>query len=330
MKDKPIILNKQRDVTLTPYIVTEEKKAAFLICPGGAYTNCDESEGKPVAKAFNDFGYNAFLLCYSVGKRYKWPYPLDDFDQAMEYFAIHADEYHVDMDYIIAAGFSAGGHLVSVAASMAKHKPFAAIICYGLVTKETLESCAADAPDASSVVNLHTRPCFLASSRNDCIVPITNTISLIDAFERNYIDYEAHIYGYAYHGFSVGEGSGAVGPLFCSRVGNWVKDSIEWIDELKSGKYMSIHECASYNDKYAAMLSTMNSCKIIFENDAAHKMLKHKFPAQYLIYTTAKNKIGAFLNTVSLRNLLQLIKVSNKTLRKMDEALSAFTLERDS
>lgn len=329
MRTKTIVLNKERDVTLSSYIVTKEKKATFLIAPGGAYANCDESEGKPVAKAFNDLGYNAFILRYSVGKHYKWPYPLEDFDRAMEYLADHADEYHVDTDCIVATGFSAGGHLVAVAASMAEHKPFAAILCYGLSSSETLEFCAPDAPDASDVVNKDTRPCFLASSRNDWIVPIRNTTKLMDAFERNYVDYEAHIYGYALHGFSVGEGSGAVGPLFCSRVGNWVKDSIQWIDELSSGRYMSVRECASYNDIHANYLSTMNSCKLIFENEAAHRAIKSRFPIQYLIYSEATKKIGAFMDTVSLRNLFQLLKVSEKTIEKIDEALSAFPIGRD-
>ena len=328
MKTKRIVLNKDRDVTLTPYIVTKDKKPTFLICPGGAYKSCDDSEGIPVAKTFNDKGFNAFILRYSVGKHYKWPYPLDDLDQAMAFLADHANEYSVDADHIITAGFSAGGHLVSVAASIAKHKPFAAIQCYGLTARETLAYCAPDAPDASDLVNLGTRPCFLASSRNDCIVPVFNTTKLMNAFESNYIDYEVHIYGYAYHGFSVGETAGAAGPLFCSRVGNWVEDCLEWIDELISGRYISIRECAAYNDQYASVLSTMNSCKHIFGSKALHKMMRHAFPAQYLIYTTARKQIGEFLDTVSLRNLFQLIKVSDKTIEKMDDALSVFPIER--
>lgn len=331
MKNKTIILNKERDVTLTPYLVTKEKKPTFLIAPGGAYKNCDESEGTPVAKAFNDLGYNAFIFRYSVGKHCKWPYPLEDFDQAMEHLISHADTYGVDTAHIIAAGFSAGGHVVSVAASLAKNKPFASILCYGLTAKETLEFCPPDAPDASDVVNINTRPCFLASSRNDWIVPVFNTTRLMEAFQHNFIDYEAHIYGYALHGFSIGKGGGAVdvaGHLFCSRVGDWVKDSLAWIDELISGRYISIRECAEYNDKYADVLSTMNSCQLISENKAALKTIKRKFPAQYLLYTAAKGKIGDFMDTVSLRNLFQLMRVSETTIDKMNKALSIYPIER--
>lgn len=328
MKEKTIILNKGRDVTLTPYIATQDKKVSFLICPGGAYRNCDESEGKPVAKAFNELGYNAFILRYSVGKHYRWPYPLEDFDQAMEHLLAHASDYAVDPEHIVAAGFSAGGHVVSTAGSLAKHKPFAVISCYGLSDKETLAFCAPDAPDAAEVVNADTRPHFLASSRNDWIVPIFNTTRLIDAFQQHYTDYESHIYGYALHGFSVGEAAGAAGPLFCSRVGDWVKDSLTWLDELISGRYRSIRECAQYQDTNALCFSTMNSCKLICETPEAIRIIKRKFPAQFLLFTAAKKQIGDFMDTVSMKNLFELVKVDAGTLAKMDAALSAIPIRR--
>lgn len=324
---KAIILNKDRNVRLTPYIVTEERKVTFLLCPGGGYTNCDESESLPVAQRFNQLGYNAFILQYSVGKHYKWPYPLEDFDAAMEYMAEHAKEYHIDEKHVAAVGFSAGGHVVSVAASAAKKKPFAAVICYGLTSRETLAFCAPDAPDACELVNSETCPCFLASARNDWIVPITDTTKLITAMQENFVDYEAHIYGYSLHGFSVGESAGAVGPLFCSRVGNWVKDSLEWLEELADGRYRSIRECAAYNDRYAKCFSTMNSCRVLFSNQETAKMIKRKFPVQYVIYTATSKKVGAFIETVSLRQVLELLKTDSKVIEKMDRELSKIPFE---
>ncbi len=325
---KTITLNKDRDVTLTPYLVTKEIRPAFLICPGGGYTNCDESEGKPVAKAFNDRGYNAFILRYSVADHRAWPNPLQDFDCAMEYLANHAKELSIDPGKIVVAGFSAGGHVAACAASAAKNKPFASILCYGLTARETLDYCNENAPDASELVDENTCPCFLASSRNDWIVPIFNTHRFIAALERHDIDYEAHIYGYALHGFSVGEATGAVGPLFCGRVGNWVSDSIQWVEELVSGRYLSIREKAEYNDAHGTVLSTMNSCKVFAASEKAVKLFKRKFPAQYLIYTMACKQFGPFMDTISLRQLFQLMKVSPKTIAKMDEALSVFEFKR--
>lgn len=321
---RTVVLEKSRDVTLTSYFGTREIKPCFLICPGGGYNNCEESEGKPIAKAYNRKGYNAFILRYSVGKHKGWPEPLNDFDAAMDCLARHQEEWFIDIEKVIAVGFSAGGHVVTAAASTARRKPFAAIACYGLTSRETLDFCLPQAPDTSELVNDDTRPCFLASGRNDWIVPITNTTQLIEAFQRHYVDYEAHIYGYALHGFRLGVETGASGPLFCSRVGNWFEDSLAWVDELATGRYQSIRDCAQWQDAHAERLSTKNSCALIFSNPDVAPLLRKKFPVQYYIYTAAKGKIGGFMETVSLRNLFNLLKVSDSTIKQIDKELSAF------
>lgn len=92
MKKKTVVLNSMRDVTLSLWPASEDsKKPCFLICPGGAYRNCDESEGAPIAKAYNKRGYTAFILRYSVGKDSGWPNPLEDFEAAMEYLTAHQE-----------------------------------------------------------------------------------------------------------------------------------------------------------------------------------------------------------------------------------------------
>ena len=325
MKQKTVKLHPQRDVTLS--IWPSDKgagKPCFLICPGGAYRNCDESEGAPIAKAYNKRGYTAFILRYSVGKDSGWPNPLEDFEAAMEYLTAHQGELHICADRVIAVGLSAGGHLVTAAASSAKKRPYAVISCYGLAIRKTLAYCLPDAPDTSELVNETTCPVFLASSRNDWIVPIENTTKLIEAFERHFVDYEAHIYGYGLHGFRLGAETGAKGPLFCARVGNWMDDSLGWVEELTSGRYVSIRDCAEYQDAHAAVLSTRNSCRRIFSNPRTGELLQKKFPIQYLLYQAAKKQVGFFMDTVSLRNLFQLAKVSEKAISKIDEALGAF------
>lgn len=121
MKQKTVKLHPQRDVTLSIWLSDKGAgKPCFLICPGGAYRNCDESEGAPIAKAYNKRGYTAFILRYSVGKDSGWPNPLEDFEAAMEYLTAHQEELHICADPVIAVGLSAGGHLVTAAASSAK------------------------------------------------------------------------------------------------------------------------------------------------------------------------------------------------------------------
>lgn len=321
MNGMPIMLNQEREVTLTPYIVSQKQCPTILIAPGGGYLNHSEWECEPVAKAYNAYGYNAFVLKYSTGAHYQLPYPLMDFDQAMEYLKDHAEELCVDVDHIIAAGFSAGGHLVSVAVSQAKHKPFAAVICYGLTLGNTVKS-APDAPDANAMVNPNTCPCFLAASRTDWIVPVKNITTFVEALNQNFVDYELHIYGYAPHGFAVGDAAGEAGT--CARVGNWVKDSAEWIQGLISGQYVSIHESAAYNDTYGTIPSTGNSCKQLFSDADMLDLICREFPEQYSVYQTAKTGLSAILDVddISLRSLLRFFGTVSDTLNQMDHVLA--------
>lgn len=324
---KRIVLNSARDVTLSPYLVTEERKRTFLIAPGGAYSTCDERESAPVAKRLNALGYNCFIFRYSVGKQYKWPYPLEDFECAMDYLVRHAGEYHIIPERIVAVGFSAGGHVVVAGAGQVRHRPFAAVLAYGLVDRETLQFCAPDAPGADTCITLDTPPMFLAYSRNDWIVPIHNAEKLMAALREHYVDYEAHIYAYAMHGFTVGSGVGAKGPLYCGRIDNWVADCMAWLDELDSGRYRSVREGAPYQDRYARQLSTRNSCARLEQHPEAIALLKRKFPVQYAIYAAAKRQVGGFLETVSLRNLMELVRTSDATLQKMDDALARLPMQ---
>ncbi|MBQ6812500.1 MAG: alpha/beta hydrolase [Agathobacter sp.] len=321
MNRETVILNKKCSVKLTPYIITEEKRFSFLLCPGGGYNNCDPKESEPVAKVLNEMGYNAYILQYSVGKHKGWPEPLEDFDMAMEYLCQQENEWAVDTEHIVACGFSAGGHVVSAAASIAKRKPFAAVLCYALVAEETLQFCLPEAPDTSTLVNKDTVPCFIASSRNDWIVPIFNTNRFMEACDRHYVDYEAHIYGYSCHGFSVGEAAGTVGPLFSPRVSKWVQDMLGWLTELSNGTYRSIKESAAYQDAHVMGYSIDHSCEKLFSNKKIARMMALKFPMQWIIYEGAKSQVGEFVKQVSLRQILELLGTKEEVLKKIDTEL---------
>ena len=52
--------------------VAEPMKAflrkGLLICPGGGYEHVSPREGEPIVQAFMPYGYNAFVLHYTVGR----------------------------------------------------------------------------------------------------------------------------------------------------------------------------------------------------------------------------------------------------------------------
>jgi len=127
------------DVQLQTYILhqseeflTNVKRPAVIVCPGGAYLGTSDREAEPVALKFNSKGYHAFVLRYTTyyqnkeeflkglpgDNRSNFPQPLLDLATTIALIRKNADAWNIDPDQIIVMGFSAGGHL---AASLGVH-----------------------------------------------------------------------------------------------------------------------------------------------------------------------------------------------------------------
>lgn len=171
MKSEVLKLYENKDdVTLTTYLAADspellegKRRPAVLICPGGAYLNCSDREGEPVALKFMSMGYHAFVLRYStylegkggfpdiskpapVKEHCQHPTPMREIGKAMLMIREHAGEWLVDTDRIAVCGFSAGGHNAAMYAAYwhtdvisgyfhedkEKFRPAAAILGYSL------------------------------------------------------------------------------------------------------------------------------------------------------------------------------------------------------
>lgn len=239
MRVEKMVLNEERNVTLTAYLqevggefryVT--KRPAILVIPGGGYQFCSDREADPVAAPYMKAGYQAFILRYSVKEDAVWPNPLDDYEQAMSLIRSRAEEWNLYEDKIAIIGFSAGGHLAAAAATMAKNRPNAAILGYA-VTGADVKGCNQTAPDTISAVDRDTCPCFIFSTRTDNVVPISNSIRFMQALADHDIAFESHIYAYGPHGFSTGDTSiQSRDTVICGRVQDWVEDSIGWLRDV--------------------------------------------------------------------------------------------------
>lgn len=128
------LYDDRQDVTLTTYVLSDspellngKKRPAVLVCPGGAYLDCSDREGEPVALRFAAMGYHAFVLRYSthsqgelafasldrdlpVDPNSVHPAPMRDIGKAFLTIRASADEWLVDMEKIALCGFSAGAH----------------------------------------------------------------------------------------------------------------------------------------------------------------------------------------------------------------------------
>lgn len=185
MKVIEIILNETRNVRLTAFIqdIGNEyrnitKRPAVLVIPGGGYMFCSDREAEPVAFAYLNAGYDVFILRYTTKDAGLWPEPLEDYEDSMEYIINHAEEWNVMADKIAVAGFSAGGHLAGAAATIARHKPAAAILGYA-VLNEQIDELMEHAPRIAEEVDYDTCPCFIFASRTDNVVAIHNSIQMM-------------------------------------------------------------------------------------------------------------------------------------------------------
>lgn len=97
--------------------------AAVIICPGGSYHHLGlVNEGSEVASWFAENGITAFVLRYRVGMfGNHHPAMIEDFQRAIQILRENADFYKIDSNRIGAIGFSAGGHLVTMAGVFAKN-----------------------------------------------------------------------------------------------------------------------------------------------------------------------------------------------------------------
>lgn len=240
MKSEVIIINEERNATLTAYIQKTggefsniEKRPAMIVLPGGGYEFCSDREADPVAAVYLNAGFQTFVLRYSVAEHKEWRNPLDDYEKAYRLIIENAEKWGVDTDRIAVIGFSAGGHLAGCAATISKCKPNAAILAYPVLNRATTNHYSTKAPDVVASVDENTCPCFIFASRNDGTVPIENTVEFISALNKYGVGYECHIYSDAPHGFSVAnETVNALAKDMCSRTPNWTKDSVEWLKEV--------------------------------------------------------------------------------------------------
>lgn len=87
------------------------RRPAVIICGGGAFTHIAPHEQDPVAFAFLDHGYQAFVLNYVTSGTgdVSFPHPQADLAKMVATVRANADEWHVDPKRVCVVGFSAGG-----------------------------------------------------------------------------------------------------------------------------------------------------------------------------------------------------------------------------
>lgn len=236
-------------------------RPAMLVVPGGGYHHVSQREAEPVALKFLEQGYSAFILTYSVTP-VAFPYQLIEGCMAMAYIREKAKEFHIDPNLVGAVGFSAGGHLVGMLATMYNEKevvdalkeksalcrPDAVILSYPVISSDEKTMHAGSIYALSNGdkqimericlekrVNANSSPAYIWTTVADPVVPMENSMVMASAYRKAGVPFELHVFTNGLHGLSIAtnEVDTEVHDQQFDKdrrpLTYWVKGSIEWL-----------------------------------------------------------------------------------------------------
>jgi acetyl esterase/lipase len=205
---------------------------AIIICPGGGYSVIVyDGEGVNTAKQFTEKGITVFVLKYRLPDdsimQDKTIGPLQDIQQAIKLVRENAAKWGIDPSKIGIAGFSAGGHLASTAATHYNNsvinnpentslRPDFQILVYPVISmqedlthKDSRKKLLGDSPSKQTVdyfsnelmVTEKTAPAYITHASDDKVVTVNNSIRYYEALQSKKVPVEMHLYQKGDHGF---------------------------------------------------------------------------------------------------------------------------------
>jgi acetyl esterase/lipase len=221
---------------------------AVIICPGGAYAGLAiTTQGYDFAEWLNTIGITGIMLKYRMPNGNK-EIPLDDVQESIRYIRKNAKELGVNENKIGVAGFSAGGHLAALSATLFSEEGistrpdfsilFYPVISMGLHTqKDTHQNLLGAEPSSSSIekyscekqVRSNTPPTLILVSDDDTIVSPINSTHYYEALKQQHIPAELHVFPQGDHAWGI-KGLNMFGKKFehieqvKDLILNWIRD----------------------------------------------------------------------------------------------------------
>lgn len=240
---------------------------AILVIPGGGYgAVCSDREGEPIAMAFLPYGYNSFVLHYSVSSNSDKTFPtqLIQASMAMKHIRDHAEEYNIDPKKVFVTGFSAGGHLAASLGTLwnkkeiyealdmpyGYNKPSGMMLVYPVISADPTfghmgSFCnllgstepAQDLLDAASIeknVTPEACPAYIVHTSNDEIVNVKNSLALANAYAEAGMTFELHIYPDGPHGMALANRITECGNVkwVDECFACWVENAVKWAEKF--------------------------------------------------------------------------------------------------
>jgi acetyl esterase/lipase len=215
MNHKIIELSKERNVTLTTYLIENSQelhngktRPMVVVCPGGGYSYLSDREAEPIALKYAAAGFNAAVLRYGINEHAVMPGPLKDIAGAVAYIRDHANEWYVNPEQIFVTGFSAGAHVAAslgvfwnndellpeYAQNPEKIKPNGMLLCYPVLDlKSSTKHLDIGIKPEADINNID-------FGQKHPKMPL-NKIFIMDKKEKRYfIDFEAAMNAYIFDG----------------------------------------------------------------------------------------------------------------------------------
>lgn len=201
-------------------------RAAFLVIPGGAFTNRGmDNEGVQIARFLNRHGIGGFVLRYRIGPNYaSRTISTADGQRALRYLRAEAAKFGIDPDRIGVIGFSAGAELIGDAFYNASTDgdPAAA---------DPIDRVSARANFSAPIYGgrnvqkpAEAPPTFLFNTVED-IGHLGVQVSMLNSLRGANVPVEAHFYQVGPHGSSMSPGD--------PQLGEWPEAMVKWLRQLK-------------------------------------------------------------------------------------------------
>lgn len=213
---------------------------AVIICPGGGYQHLSfDKEGHDVARWFAERGITGIVLRYRLPAEPGDQSPFADVQRAIRVVRAQATELNVLSDKIGVMGFSAGGHLASVAAThfdagdsassdpveRVSSRPDFQVLIYPVISLHAATSHGGSRTQVlgenpspaeetkysgEEQVTKDSPPAFLLHTADDQAVPFENSLNYAVALRNHKVPVELHVYAAGGHGYGMLAGKAPV------------------------------------------------------------------------------------------------------------------------
>ena len=180
----------------------DQKKGTVLVCAGGGFHMKSVFEGRVVAEKYASHGFQAAVLDYRCMPYSIWEM-LDDVQRAVRILRLRGKK------RIALCGFSAGGHLAAMAATLYRNANLY------------------EGDEADQIKE--TPPFFMWMTGEDEVIHKEDFFEMAEALDRVKVPCELHLFPRGLHGIGLADGSSKFGKAD-QHSARWLELSCEWLE----------------------------------------------------------------------------------------------------